>query len=68
MLYLIQRTGKVNQMQNKFRVLVKVTQKQPAWCMIISAQDHKEAIVKARQAGAVEIRDCQLIKQTREEN
>ena len=56
-------------MQNKFKVMVKVTQKQPAWCMIIGAQDHKEAITKAKQAGAVEVRDCQLIRrQTREEN
>ena len=55
-------------MQNKFKVMVKVTQKQPAWCMIINARDHKEAMIKARQAGAVEIRDCQLIRQTREED
>ena len=54
---------KDSNMQSKYKVLVKVTQKQPAWCMIISAQDHKEAARKAIQAGAIEIRDCKLIKQ-----
>jgi hypothetical protein len=49
-------------MQSKYKVLVKVTQKQPAWYMVISAQDHKEAAVKARQAGAIEVKECKLIK------
>lgn len=49
-------------MQSKYKVLVKVTPKQPAWCMIISAQDHKEACSKAKQAGAIEIKGYKLIK------
>jgi len=55
-------------MQDKFKVLVKVTRKQPAWCMILSAQDSREAIAKAKQAGAVEVRNCQLIRQQVKEN
>ena len=51
-----------NIMQSKYKVLVKVTQKQPAWCMIVSAQDHKEAVSKAIQAGAVEVKGYKLIK------
>jgi len=49
-------------MQSKYKVLVKVTHKQPAWCMIISAQDHKEAVNKAKQAGAIEVKGYKLIK------
>lgn len=49
-------------MQSKYKVLVKIAPKQPAWNMIISAQDHKEAAAKAKQAGAIEIKECKLIK------
>jgi len=49
-------------MKSRYKVLVKVTSKQPAWNMIISACDHREAAAKAKQAGAVEIKSCKLIK------
>ena len=49
-------------MNTRYKVLVKITQKQPAWNMIISAKDRREAERKAAQAGAIEIRECKLIK------